>query len=107
MARPGKAPKKAKKLTKGHAVTKLAKVAKPSYRKGRLSKRTAQVRSVIREVTGMAPYEKKILEFLQAGGTKDEKKALKLAKKRLGTHKRGLRKRESLRESMQSNRRKA
>ena len=105
MARPGKAPKKAKKLTKGHAITKLAKAAKPSYRKGRLSKRTALVRSVIKEVTGMAPYEKKILEFLQAGSTKDEKKALKLAKKRLGTHKRGLKKREALREYMQTQRR--
>jgi large subunit ribosomal protein L36e len=107
MARPGKAPKKAKKLTKGHAVTKLAKVAKPSYRKGRLSKRTALVRSVVREVTGFAPYERKVLELLQAGSTKDEKKALKLAKKRLGTHKRGLKKREFMRDVMQKLRHKS
>lgn len=106
MARPGKAPKKAKKLTKGHAVTKLAKVSKPSYRKGRLSKRTALVRSVIREVTGFAPYERKVLELLQAGSTKDEKKALKVAKKRLGTHKRGMNKREYLRMVMQKMRHK-
>lgn len=101
MAKPGKAPKKAKKLTKGHAVTKLAKVAKPSYRKGRLSKRTALVRSVIREVTGFAPYERKIMELLQAGGSKDEKKALKIGKKRLGTHKRGTNKREYMRTVIQ------
>ncbi|OMJ77186.1 hypothetical protein SteCoe_23261 [Stentor coeruleus] len=106
MARPGKAPKKAKKLTKGHAVTKLAKVAKPSYRKGRLSKRTALVRSVIREVTGFAPYERKVLELLQAGSTKDEKKALKVAKRRLGTHKRGMNKRETMRMVMQKMRHK-
>ncbi|OMJ78476.1 hypothetical protein SteCoe_7485 [Stentor coeruleus] len=106
MARPGKAPKKAKKLTKGHAVTKLAKVAKPAYRKGRLSKRTALVRSVIREVTGFAPYERKVLELLQAGSTKDEKKALKVAKRRLGTHKRGMNKRENLRLVMQKMRHK-
>jgi large subunit ribosomal protein L36e len=101
MAKPGKAAKKAKKLTKGHAVTKLAKVAKPSYRKGRLSKRTALVRSVIREVTGFAPYERKVLELLQAGSSKDEKKAMKVAKRRLGTHKRGIKKREFLRGVMQ------
>ena len=101
MAKPGKAAKKAKKLTKGHAITKLAKVAKPSYRKGRLSKRTALVRSVIREVTGFAPYERKVLELLQAGSSKDEKKAMKVAKRRLGTHKRGIKKREFLRGVMQ------
>ena len=101
MAKPGKAAKKAKKLTKGHAVTKLSKVAKPSYRKGRLSKRTALVRSVIREVTGFAPYERKVLELLQAGSSKDEKKAMKVAKRRLGTHKRGIKKREFLRGVMQ------
>jgi Ribosomal protein L36E len=82
MAKPGKAPKKAKKLTKGHAVTKLAKAARPSYRKGRLSKRTALVRSVIREVTGFAPYERKIIEFLQAGSTKDEKKSFETCQKK-------------------------
>jgi large subunit ribosomal protein L36e len=101
MAKPGKAAKKAKKLTKGHAVTKLSKVSKPSYRKGRLSKRTALVRSVIREVTGFAPYERKVLELLQAGSSKDEKKAMKVAKRRLGTHKRGIKKREFLRGVMQ------
>jgi large subunit ribosomal protein L36e len=101
MARPGKAAKKAKKLTKGHAVTKLAKVSKPSYRKGRLSKRTALVRSVIREVTGFAPYERKVLELLQAGSSKDEKKAMKVAKRRLGTHRRGVNKREYMRAVMQ------
>jgi large subunit ribosomal protein L36e len=106
MARPGKAPKKAKKLTKGHAVTKLAKVAKPSYRKGRLSKRTALVRSVIREVTGFAPYERKVLELLQAGSSKDEKKAMKVAKRRLGTHRRGINKREHMRMVMQKLRQK-
>ena len=113
MARPGKAPKKAKKLTKGHAVSKLKKIetgvklSKPSYRKGKLSRRTALVRSVIREVTGFAPYERKILELLQAGGTKDEKKALKLAKKRLGTHQRGIKKRDSMRDVMQKLRHKS
>jgi large subunit ribosomal protein L36e len=59
------------------------------------------VRSVIREVTGFAPYERKVLELLQAGSSKDEKKAMKVAKRRLGTHKRGIKKREFLRGVMQ------
>ena len=63
MAKPGKTVKKAKKLTKGHAVTKLGKVTKPSYHKGRIFKRIALVHSVIREVTGFSPYERKVLEL--------------------------------------------
>ncbi|CAG9314602.1 unnamed protein product [Blepharisma stoltei] len=101
MAKPGKAAKKAKQLTKGHVVTKLEKKARPSNRKGKLSKRTETVRSVIRDVTGFAPYERKILELLQAGSSKDEKKALKVAKRRVGTHRRGMRKREYMRGVMQ------
>jgi len=102
MARPGKkAPKKAKVMAKGHATTKLEKPQKPSAMKGRLSKRTQLVRSVIREVVGFAPYERKLIELLQAGGAKEDKKALKIAKKRLGTHRRGTLKRESIREVVQ------
>lgn len=101
MAKPGKAPKKAKQLTKGHVVTKLEKKARPASRKGKLSKRVALVRSIIRDVTGFAPYERKLLELLQAGGSKDEKKALKVAKRRLGTHRRGVQKREFMRSVMQ------
>lgn len=102
MARPGKATKRAKRMTRGHAVTKLPKVKKPSELKGRLGKRTDHVRKVIRSVVGYSPYEKKLMELIQAGGSKEEKKALKLAKKRLGTHKRGLKKRESIRAMLQA-----
>lgn len=101
MARPGKAPKKAKVMTKGHVTTKVPKADRPSYRKGHLSKRTALVRSVIREVAGFAPYERKIMELVQIGGAKEDKKALKVAKKRLGTHRRGLLKREKTKEIWQ------
>ena len=104
MAKPGKAPKKAKTMAKGHATTKIKKPNKLSYQKGKLSKRTSLVRDVIREVADFAPYERKMLELLQMGGSKDEKKALKLGKRRLGNHSRGLKKRENLRAIMQKQR---
>ena len=56
----------------------------------RQSKRVAAVRAIIREVAGMAPYEKRIGELLKTGR---DKRALKFAKRKLGTHGRGLRKR--------------
>ena len=98
MAKPGKAPKKAKQLTKGHVVTKLPKRERPSLKKGRISKRVALVRRIIHEISGHAPYERKIMELVQAGGAKEDKKALKIAKRRLGTHRRGMKKREDLRQ---------
>ena len=73
-------------------------------RKGRLGKRVELVRQVIREVTGLAPYEKRILELLKTGGSKENKKSLKIAKKRLGTHSRGLRKRELLEDYLRQQR---
>merc|ERR1711874_274494 len=86
-------------IHKGYVVTKIKKAAKetrPSYRKGKLGKRTAFVRDVIREVAGVAPYEKRVIELLKTGTAKDQKKALKLTKKRLGTLLRAKRKRDEL-----------
>lgn len=51
------------------------------------------MRSLVREVVGYAPYEKRIMELLKVG---KDKRALKLAKKKLGTHKRGKNKREEM-----------
>ncbi|EEY19860.1 60S ribosomal protein L36 [Verticillium nonalfalfae] len=69
-------------LNKGHKTT--PRVAKPriSSQKGRISKRTNFVREVVREVSGLAPYERRVIELLR--NSKD-KRARKLAKKRLGT----------------------
>ena len=44
----------------------------------------------------MSTYEKRVIEFLKAGSVKDTKKALKLSKKALGTHRRAKLKREAL-----------
>ena len=70
----------------------------PSRRRGVLSKRVSLIRNVIREVSGFAPYEKRILELLRTGQAKDFKKAYKTAKARLGTHRRGQAKRAELEE---------
>lgn len=52
-------------LNKGHKTTPIPKKAKPSQLKGRLSKKTQFVRSVVREVVGFAPYERRVLELLR------------------------------------------
>jgi len=96
-------------INKGHVVTKIKRSfteTRPSYRKGKLGKRTAFVRDVIQEVTGFAPYEKRIIELIKTGQAKDGKKALKLAKKRLGTLVRGKRKRDELEEVVRQQRKK-
>ncbi|KAL2324545.1 hypothetical protein Fmac_023603 [Flemingia macrophylla] len=66
---------------------------RPSDRKGKTSKRVHFVRNLIREVAGFAPYEKRITELLKVG---KDKRALKVAKRKLGTHKRAKKKREEM-----------
>ena len=58
----------------------------------RLGDRVKLIRGVIREVTGYAPYEKRLMEILRGGGNNPTKKAWKFAKNRLGTHIRAKRK---------------
>ncbi|KAJ3559197.1 hypothetical protein NM688_g487 [Phlebia brevispora] len=67
-------------LNKGYPTTRLEKVAKPSHRRGIRSTRNTFVHSVIREVVGFAPYERRVMELLR--NSKD-KKARKLTKKRV------------------------
>ena len=55
------------------------------------SKRVHFVKSIIREVAGFAPYEKRITELLKVG---KDKRALKVAKRKLGTHIRELKRSE-------------
>jgi len=80
-------------MDKGHKLTKRALPTKQSYRKGKLNKRVAFVREVIREVAGFSPYEKRTMELLKVG---KEKRALKMLKTKLGTHKRAKAKREEM-----------
>ncbi|KAB2578644.1 putative 60s ribosomal protein l36 [Diplodia seriata] len=76
-------------LNAGHKVTPHQPKTKISRTKGHLSKRTAFVRDVVKEVSGLAPYERRVIELLR--NSKD-KRARKLAKKRLGTFGRAKRK---------------
>merc|ERR1712169_159430 len=71
-------------------------------RKGLLSKRTAFVREIVKEVAGLAPYERRVIELLR--NSKD-KRARKLAKKRLGTFGRAKRKVDDLQRVIAESRR--
>ncbi|POY70040.1 hypothetical protein BMF94_6977 [Rhodotorula taiwanensis] len=76
-------------LNRGHPTTVIPKAVKPSNRKGKQSQRAAFVKSIVREVVGFAPYERRVMELIR--NSKD-KKARKLTKKRLGTLRRAKRK---------------
>eukprot|EP00744_Colponema_vietnamica_P001058 GILI01001799.1.p2 GENE.GILI01001799.1~~GILI01001799.1.p2 ORF type:complete len:121 (+),score=35.47 GILI01001799.1:43-363(+) len=80
-------------LGKGFIVTKRDVPARPSSKKGKIGRRTALIRSVVREVAGFAPYEKRVMELIKTNALK---RAQKFAKKRLGTHLRGKKKKDEL-----------
>ncbi|XP_066385771.1 large ribosomal subunit protein eL36z-like [Miscanthus floridulus] len=80
-------------LNKGYVVTKREFPPRPSAHKGKATIRACFVRRVIREIAGLAPYEKRITALLRI--CKD-KRALKVAKRKLGTHKRAKKKHEEM-----------
>ncbi|CAO1623388.1 unnamed protein product [Parajaminaea phylloscopi] len=69
-------------IKRGHQTEQRNVAARPSRRKGANSQRNTVVRSVVREVAGFAPYERRALELLR--NSKD-KKARKFLKARIGT----------------------
>ena len=79
-------------LNKGHVVTKRQVRAKPSHKKGKLGPRVEFIRKVIREVSGLAPYEKRVIELIKGGGSNGPKRATRFLKRRLGSLKRAKRK---------------
>jgi large subunit ribosomal protein L36e len=54
----------------------------------------------------MAPYERKMLELIRTGVASKEKKAVKLARRRLGTQRRAQAKKAELNEIIRAQRRK-
>lgn len=90
-------------LNKGHIVTKRVPAGRfrTTLKKGVPTERSILVKQVIREVAGFAPYEKRMIELLRIGR---DKRALKFAKRRLGTHLRAKKKREEMGEALRSKR---
>ena len=96
-------------LNRGFIVTKPkvnTRKLKPSYKKGALGKRVEAIREVIREVAGLAPYERKMMEMIRTGVASKEKKAVKLARQRLGTHKRAQIKRDEINDLIRAQKKK-
>ena len=86
-------------VNKGFVITKPkvnTRKLKPSARQGKLCKRVKLVREVIREVAGFAPYERKMMELIRTGDAQKEKKAVRIARHRLGTQRRALQKKSEM-----------
>ena len=81
-------------IDKGHILTKIEISSNTKEKRPR--KRIQVIRKVIHEITGHAPYERKVMEILKQSKANGQKLAYKLLKKSLGTHRRALRKREEL-----------
>ncbi len=52
-------------INRGHQTERRILKAKPSSRKGKTSQRVATIRSVVREVAGFAPYERRAMELIR------------------------------------------
>eukprot|EP00300_Choanocystis_sp_HF-7_P023850 c25235_g1_i1.p1 GENE.c25235_g1_i1~~c25235_g1_i1.p1 ORF type:complete len:108 (+),score=11.52 c25235_g1_i1:1-324(+) len=82
---------------KGHVVATRTLAEKPSHRKGRISKHTRFVRTLVRSILGFTPYERRCLELLKVG---KEKRVLRVLRKKLGSLTRAKAKREELSETL-------
>mmetsp|Transcript_21222 Transcript_21222/g.30553 ORF Transcript_21222/g.30553 Transcript_21222/m.30553 type:complete len:107 (-) Transcript_21222:40-360(-) len=86
----------AKGVNSGFVTQQRAKPEKSASKKMVASERTLLCREIAREVCGLSPYERRILDMIKTGGSAADKRIYKFAKKRLGSHKRALVKREDI-----------
>uniref|UniRef100_A0AC35TUH6 60S ribosomal protein L36 n=1 Tax=Rhabditophanes sp. KR3021 TaxID=114890 RepID=A0AC35TUH6_9BILA len=84
-------------LNKGVRVTANARTARHSRRRGLASKKSKLARELVREITGFAPYERRMMELLRVSR---DKKAFKFTKARIGTHLRAKKKRDEIQNVM-------
>jgi large subunit ribosomal protein L36e len=56
------------------------------------------VRELVTEVAGMNPYERRMMDMLKSFGASADKRMYKFAKRRLGSHKRAMMKREQVKD---------
>ena len=89
-------------LQKGYVVSKIEVPSWQATKRPR--KRVSLIRKVVSEITGRIPYERKIIELLKQSRANAQKKAYKLAKKSLGTHKRAQKKKNELSEYLSRHR---
>jgi len=85
-------------MAKGHVVVKYSAKLKTRSRSLKKNDKVHAARSIAREVCGLAPYEKRILDVLKVGAGNVEKRMYKMGKKRLGTHRRALKKRDEIKQ---------
>merc|ERR1712037_526020 len=91
-------------LQRGHKVTKNVQPVRQNRKKGVNTAKSVFVREVVREVMGLAPYERRGIELLRIS---KDKRCLRFLKKRLGAHVRAKRKREELSDIIASQRKAA
>ncbi|CEF67077.1 60S ribosomal protein L36 [Strongyloides ratti] len=84
-------------LEKGVRVTKNARKMRQNRKRGAATKKTKVVRELVREITGFAPYERRMMELLRVSR---DKKAFKFTKARVGTHLRAKKKRDEIQNIM-------
>ncbi|GAU95283.1 hypothetical protein RvY_06929 [Ramazzottius varieornatus] len=92
MAAPTQEVARGLKGVRGFKTTKNVAKERPS-RMRKLNKHVKFVRDIVKEVCGLAPYERRTIELLRVGR---DKRALKFLKRRLGTHLRAKRKRDEM-----------
>ncbi|UTT94757.1 hypothetical protein NDA17_001255 [Ustilago hordei] len=80
-------------VNRGYQTERRVLAPRPSNRKGREGERVKVIRSVVREVAGFAPYERRAMELIR--NSKD-KRARKFIKRRVGTLRRAKNKMETL-----------